>query len=428
MSIKYWYGRANDVAQVVTSVAGGTFASLDTVFAEINHKRVTVQMVTDYATTDVVAALAAAINATDLTSDLAATDEIRVTAGQLIGEFKDVIASASASTITVKSRTLGVPFTVDFGKVSSAGTMGAASVDIEATGKNHFDNDNNWSGVAIPVDDDTIVFADNNVSVLYALNSPTVDLSFIRRNSYYGNIGLPAKNSTHTEYEYPEYRNTNLELPPTGTGSGDQYLVFGEQGGSYTPSGITRIDLSSASANTQKIVVHATQNASLTFGAAVQISGGNPLIVEAYAGSIDIGVALSGTPTAISGLTIGTADVRLGAKVTLNTSTTIVQLGGTLDAFEVIAGTSNTLNQYGGAARIDRGSLSSGTLNAANIYADANLSYNGLTITALDLYGTLDADQSSGFTVTDATFHDGYVINDVASNITWSGGAPAVPV
>lgn len=200
-----WTGNAQDVRQVTTIAVSGTWATADTATITCNKKSVTVTLGTPVATTDVAAALAAAINATSATDDLV-SNETRNVGGQEIAEFTEISASASGSTLTLTSATPGVPFTVTRSEATvGSGALGAVTQVTAATGRNWLSNADNYEGGSLPVDNDTLYIDTGSVSILYGLDyfrANSVDLNVVISNDWLGQLGLPLQNVAG----YVEYR------------------------------------------------------------------------------------------------------------------------------------------------------------------------------------------------------------------------------
>ena len=228
-----WEPSANAVPQIETSVAGGTgYATGETVSAQIDNAIVTVTLGTDVATADVVEALGRAINADTATDDLA-NDETRNVGGQSLPEFTEVVASWSGSTLTVQSATAGVPFDIVFSETSTNGTLGAGTIDQQATGPLYADNTDNWRGGALPGDGDRAVFNFGAIGPQYGLTAAldgTDKVSLLVTTDFTGPLGLPPIRTTPTGATYIEYRNRYWK---TYSNDGSVVLTFqaGKNGG-----------------------------------------------------------------------------------------------------------------------------------------------------------------------------------------------------
>jgi hypothetical protein len=201
----HWTGNAQAIKQVDTFTPTLTWATGDTATLTINKKSLTVTVGAAVTPTDVAAALAAAVNASDATTGLVGT-ESRNFGGQEIPEFTEVVASSSGAVLTLKSVTAGVPFTVTASEVTAGtGIMGSVTHATAATGPNFVDNANNYDTAALPADNDTLYFDSGSTSVLHALDyfrTNARDLTIVISNDYTGQIGNPSINPIG----YREYR------------------------------------------------------------------------------------------------------------------------------------------------------------------------------------------------------------------------------
>lgn len=192
-----WTGNAQDVAEVTTVAVSGTWATADKARLEINNKVLEVTIGSATTMANVAAALAAAVDAADATTDLAG-DESRNFGGEEIPEFAEVDAAANGSTLTLTSHTPGVPFEVSVSETTAgSGALGAPTETVAATGKNWYDNGDNWVGGVVPGvgdPDDSAVFDYGSVDCLYGLDYPrtnTKHTSVTITGDYTGQIGRP---------------------------------------------------------------------------------------------------------------------------------------------------------------------------------------------------------------------------------------------
>lgn len=200
-----WVGGAAAIRQVSTITIANTWATNDTVTVTIANKALTVTIGSAFATTDVAAALSAAINAADATTGLVGT-ETRNVGGQEIPEFADISASVLGSVVTLTGVLAGQPFTVAASE-STAGTGTATAATVTAaTGPNHADNAANYDTGALPANNDVLYFDQGDVDCLYGLGyfrTNTLALDLIISNDWTGRLGLPAVNESGG---YDEYR------------------------------------------------------------------------------------------------------------------------------------------------------------------------------------------------------------------------------
>ena len=239
----HWTGNAQNVKQVQTIAVSGTWATGDTATITCNKKSVTTTIGAAVTTTDVAAAIAAAINATDATDDVIGT-ESRNVGGQEIPEFTEIVASSSSSTITFKSTTAGVPFTITRSESTAGdGALGAVTTVTSATGKNWLSNADNYDTASLPADNDTLYIDSGSVSILYALDyfrTNNIDLTIIVTGNYLGQIGNPADNPAgYREYRTPLYfyyrgGSKSLKFLPgttSSTGQGNCWIDLQDQAG-----------------------------------------------------------------------------------------------------------------------------------------------------------------------------------------------------
>jgi len=383
----YFVGLADDVKQVTTIPASGTFAQGQTVTVTCNGKNCTVTLGTDYATTDVVAVMEAAINAPNETSGILGS-ETRNIGGQSQGEFKDFVASSSASTLTLTSVKAGVPFTVT-ASTSGAGTFDTPSNDTAATGKNHFDAAANWrdsdGAAGSMAAGEPIILDSGNTDIKYGLDNTTNDFDLRRKSGYTGNIGLPKYNNDHPGYPYLEYRQRLLDLPITAD-TGVVEHRFGEPAGGAV-NGITRVDFGTndptfTSGSLTVNAYHAGQ---------LEIVGGHDFNLNAWAGEVEIGNDGQQTASEINDIVMYDGGGK-GPSIVIGESTTftnaatgdgfILQENGSL---VLMANHSGDKNEY----RIRKGSLIVGEgviMYQLSMYT-GHVDWRGETITNLYLYG-----------------------------------------
>lgn len=374
MATRRWKGDAIPVAQVTTIAVTGTWAAADTATLTINGKDITVTIGTDVAIADVVAAVVAAVNGAALVSD-----ESRNETGDNIPEFDEVTASGAASPITLTGDTKGRPFTVTASEVTAgSGALGSPATSTAATGPNHFDNADNWSGTTVPVDDDDVVFDSGDVDLTYALDQNGVTLtSIVRTMGYTGNVGLAETNTdagTGTS-AYREYRDQYLKLGNSGDATTTTITVGGKEG-----SGGGRFKLDSGTGQVVMNVLDTGQAEESGIPAMLWLGTHASNVINITKGSLGIAF-FAGESATVATLRVGyrqnksgDSDVVCGDGTTL---TTIEQSGGTLeidsnvttitmtDGESQILGSSTvaTLNVDGGSCRYQ----STGTATTINV-------------------------------------------------------------
>ena len=397
MANKYWIGAADNSKQLDTITATGTWATGDTATITCNNKTVTVTIGSSVATTDVVEALASAINAADATSDLA-NDESRNRGGRELGEFRDMDASASGSVLTLTSATAGVPFTVTRSEVTAgSGALGAVTSVAVATGKHFADNANNWSG-GIASTGDTQVFSDGNIDCLYGLSQSDV-AGFSRLGAYSGNIGLARTNTTHSGFTYPEYRARPLDVKST---TGYCQIYIGDGTGNST--GRTVIETSQGSFR-----IEDTAPASASGLNPIEISSTtSTVILVVFSGNIDAGTRGEGGNITFESIQQSGGNVRFEGLV--DTSSTMHMTGGTFV-------TDLTMSNFTAKLQLDGGTMVlRGTSNCAPIIVNGGiLDYQAGAIVTAEIRdgGTMTLDNDSeAKAVTDIKLHKGAAFRD----------------
>lgn len=237
MATLYWLGIALARAQIATVTVSG-YDAATTYFLEVNGVRVAVGS-GGGTTTTVAAALVAAWNAS--------------THAYATG----ITASNAANVITLTADVAGVPFTVVSGVSGGAGTIGAFTITTAATGKEHWNDPDNWSTGAVPVSSDDVIIGDSSVPILWGLDQNAVALASLTvRQSYTGKIGLPFSTFATsadgaTTAAVTEYRQDYLLI-------GADRVSLGEHDGPGDPNGAGRIKLNNNRAAASTTVVHRT--------------------------------------------------------------------------------------------------------------------------------------------------------------------------
>lgn len=229
MATKYWVGRAHSVKQISTITVANTWAAGDTVVLKINEKELTITCGSTTTTTaTVAAAISEAWNAAgrlDGTSNSSnATSNF---GGQEFGEFREAVATVSGSVVTLTANTAGKPFTLTVTETTAGSGTATGATAQAATGRNHWDNADNWidsldlttGSTGVPANDDTVDFRNTDISCLYGLPNNSKEVTFNQWKSYTGEIGLPAINRDDPSYPYPEYRQRYVRLDDAGTGT-----------------------------------------------------------------------------------------------------------------------------------------------------------------------------------------------------------------
>ena len=155
MATRYWLGAAVAIPEQIEFEVDGDWDTGDTVWIEINGKRLTATLGTDLTNDNVCDIIANMIN-----GDAALGDETRSALGSTIGEFVGLTATVpstnytgtgvTACTFTLTGPANGRPIgTVTVGETASGTSSGGftrpTTNDIAAESPNHWDVVDNWS-------------------------------------------------------------------------------------------------------------------------------------------------------------------------------------------------------------------------------------------------------------------------------------------
>ncbi len=382
MASMRWKGAAQAVAQVTTVAITG-YDAATTYTLTVGSKSVST-----------IAAGSANLTAAALVTAWNASTE---------PELAEVTASGSTSPLTLTGDTAGVPFTVVPAVSGGTGTIGSATAVTAATGPNHWDNANNWSGGSVPTGSDSVYIENSSTSIKYGLAQSGVTLTLLQiASSFTGDIGLPATNQTGSA-NYQEYRATYLAISATTLNIGD---------GPGQGSGRIKIDLGSVQTTAN---IRNTSSGAETNLEAVQLKGTHASnVVNITKGSVAI-AGYGGDVSTVATLTVGyvsspstDARVRCGSGVSL---TTLQMSGGEV---ELNAGLT-TVTMTAGTLTVNAGNVTTLTSDGGTVY------YKGTgTVTTANLSeSTLDFSRDMrGRTVTNANLYRGAAWNDPFSTVT----------
>jgi len=402
MSEIHYLGTASNIKQETTIAVSGTWATNDTATITINGNDVTVTVGSDVATTDIVDILVKAINASDNT-DLV-NDESRNIGGQQIPEFTEVVAVDSGSTLTLRSVTAGIPFTVTASETTAGtGALGTPTEAIAATGAEWWNNADNWSGGAVPVNSDEAVLDERAAAgVKYGLDQSAVTLAKLTITKGFNRpktVGLPSTVSTGAG-TYAEYRETRLKISATT-------VSIGEGDGNQMSDAI-KLDLGSIQATVNVVSTGTSQNgipAVILLGT----NASNALYVTA--GSVSTAFYDGDSATF--------ATVRSSGDLFLADGTTLTNVDITGGTAEIYAATT-TLECFAGKTYVNEAAHAS-----IDCYEKSEVYYksNG-TLTALEISGKFDTSlDNRSRTITDqVVINRGGTLNDPYGTLTLTGG------
>lgn len=420
MSEIYWIGGAARTAQVDTITVANTWANGDTVTITIGGEDLVVTIGDDVTTSNVATAIKDAIVATSALDGTGTTDATSNRGGQEIREFTEVTATVSTNVVsvtttsTVNTNFPGKPFTMSVTEVTAGTGTASEATATAASGPHDASVADNWSGGAVPVNSDDVIFDNRGLfDCLYGLDLSSVALTSLKvTNGFRKKIGLSTVNSDSASNVYPEYRDTYLQVQSAAL------TIYGEGAGSER----INIDLGSATACTMNISANGRQTQ--TQGADAYIPP--VLLLGTNASNIlrvtkgNVGVAFyNGESAHLATLAVGPDQQ------------TIVQCGDGVDLANATITVSGGSLTYDGATGSGTVSLTGGTTTilsgaqAAITAQDAIVNYNGSgTITALTLRhgGQIFFSPDLTRTVTSTTLYAGATYSDPAWTVTPTGG------
>jgi len=393
MATTAWKGGALAVAQVDTITVAGDWATNDTATLTINGQSLTFT-----------------VGATQ-TAAAVVTGLVALWEASTIIECTEVTAADGAGdTITLTADTAGVPFTATTSEVTAGtGTLSSAATTANA-GPNCWDTAANWSGGAVPVDDDDIVIENSTVSIYYGLNQTGITAdSLTIRQSFTGTIGLPRNNAAG----YVEYRPTYLVISP-------DVITIGE--GEGTGSG--RIKINCEAVQTRLDLLNSGSALEEGLGAVVWKGTHASNAANVTKGTLSI-APFAGEVATVSTLKLGyydsqetDADVVCGSGCTLGT---IIKNGGSLVCDNATAAIT-AFTQTAGDSTIygDTNAVTALTIYGGTVYYCTS---GTLTTGIVGSAGILDFRRDMrAKTVTNMTAYAGAAIYDPSAVVTWTNG------
>lgn len=365
-------GAAQAISQVDTITMSGTFAATETVTVKVGAKSVIYTCGGSETTSTVAAAVAALC--------------------QNSGEaaFREITWTVAAAVITATSRA-GLPVTISTSDTAASGASTLGNVQA-ATGPNHWNNAENWSTGAVPVNNDEVFIEDASISLLYGLPTSLTLTKFVHLA---GQLGLPDFNSSG----YTEYRPTRAVFTCTD-------VTFGTTAG-VGPS-LSRVDLASGAS-----IVAVYGSGQRAGGSAIDLLLNHAnAIVSVVSGQVAI--APGGDETS----QVGTVRVAVQGVVVIGAGTTIASVVSSGNTTLLANATNVTVDDgitvIGGASAVTNLLIRGGTC----VYKSS-----GTITDAVVGPGTLDCSQDiRPRTITDLEIKRLGVFRDVYSSITVTNG------
>ena len=377
MATRTWLGRAKAVAHILTATPGGTIGT-ETFTLTINGKSITYTAIGGDTVALVVDGLLAAWQVAD----------------DVDTEFAEATVVDSTTLLTITGVVAGNPLTVT-GSATGSATLVVAT-DTAATGPNHWDDLNNWSGGAVPVNSDD-VFIDVPVPILYGLDQSAVTLDSLTVSAQFANlatIGLPAVNASG----YTEYRDQYLQIGATAC-----TLGVGQGQGSQ------RIKIDFGAVQTACEVVSTGFAADGVIPAVLLLGSHASNTLDVRAGSVGVAVYGGETATVLTIKAAAAANVQIGEGVTLTNLTG----GGIVRCDAAIT----TATQSGGEWFLG-GQVTTIAQTAGQMHYTS-----AATITTATIAGVLDVSgDPSALTITTCNLNRGGRIVDPQRRVVYTNG------
>ncbi len=395
MATRRWVGASLNKRQQNTITVANTWTAADTVTLTIDNVDFVITIgslitTAQVATTIYQAFMGVALTDTTASATISSSDSGATSIPQF-SEF--TISTAPSSTVVTllssQSGALsGKPITMTVTESTASTGTATGAVSVTSTSQYHADQADNYSGNAVPADNDTLVFDEGSIDCRYLLSLACQPLVINKTKKYTGNVGLPETNVDNSSKPYHEYRTPTYLTTDDNTVTTTANLETGEGPG----SGRFKWDAG------------AGQVALNIFGRGQRAETGIPCILfkGSHASNVvrniagDLGIAyFAGETAVVSALTTGdgpqsSAYTIAGSGVTL---TTVTLNGGTQETNSAIT----TANQNAGTW-----DHKSGTVTALNLYGGTHRPLGTATYTTIIVFGgTLDCSKGQGsFTVT----------------------------
>lgn len=346
-------GDAPAVAQVSQFTVTATGSAADTVTVKISNKTVIATVPASPTTTTVAAAIAQACGDADAV------------------EFTEVVWTSVGAVVYGTAATPGKPFVITSVTASGTGTFSAITTPTVSKGPNHWDDANNWTLAAVPVNTNDVDLTDCDVDILWGIDQNGVTLASLNVHSTFtGKIGNPSQ-----EGDYFEYRETELKISATlvtiGAGDGPGSAMVKLNTGSNQTT-LLVLGTSTAGTAGQPAVwwrgTHASNSATVNRGSVgVAFTYGDTATLTALRvgsqGSLSDATVQCGEGLTLTTLTVVSGTVKLQASVT-----TINQNGGEL-TMQGTGLTTTTATFKGGTWNYD----GTGTVTTTTMYDGAIL-------------------------------------------------------
>lgn len=410
MAIKRWLGHAANIKQVDTITVANTWATNDTVTLTIDGIDVVITIGTLTTTAQVATTIKQVFNGETLTDT--AASYVPNSGVQTIGQFTEMVATASSSVVTLTALIAGKPFTLSVTEVTAGTGTATEATTVAATGSRFYNNVDNWSGGSLPADADVVVFDFGSVGPAYNLQTGAVQPATVYINqAFTGTAGLPEQNIDNPTYPYAEYRLPAFYLDENSGGT-NVFIGQGEGQGS------SRIRFNHGTCDTN-FYIYASGSREIAGVPPVLLEGENSASeVNNYNG--DVGLAFyADEEISLTALRNGNGEASqaktyCGTGCTLS-SCTVEMSSGTLTTNSAIS----AVNMTGGEVFHQAGAITT-----LSIWGGEWRQRTGATITTLNLGGLFDKSQNmEPLTITNVVqLYKGAKLLDPHGTITFTAG------
>ncbi len=309
-----------------------------------------------------------------------------------------ITVAAVTADVQFTADVAGNPFTVAVNAVGGAGGFGAVTGQVSNAGPNDWGTAVNWSGSAVPVTGDDVVFRSSGVDVLWGLDQSSEDLaSLVIEQTYTGKIGLDQRHVVTgadgaASSGRGEYRADYLDI-------GWDEARIGELIGPGAPAGSGRLKLDNNKAGASTTTIFDSGNTPAdTNLPAIRLLAAHAdadILVRRAPGGVGIAIDDAAETATVGAISV--ADESSATQV-------FVGAGVTMDSFEQ-AGGENVLRSaaavtgitvLGGALSIEGANYTVGELvvKGGTVYPNSTPT-GGAAVTTIDIKGgTVDGTRS----------------------------------
>ena len=408
MATRVWLGGAVPSIEEKTFQFVAPFLAEETITVTIGSKSLVLTLGTGQVDVDEIAS-----DVTDMINGSALNGtESRTAVGTDVPEFYGVEAATDGvDTVTVTGPTSYRPIAITMTTDSVSGTINTTTV-TSATGPNSANNATNWSGGAVPVDDDDIVFDHRaSASCLYHLDQlATVTPASITIDGFRYAIGLADVNTDTPSKSHDEYLDTYLQLCAAGDSTETKVYINSPQS--------ERIRLNTQDGQATILVESTGARSGSEIASLMWLGTHASNAITIRKGEVGIAIG-NGQSATVATLTLDEGGMAIcGDGATL---TTVNNYGGRITAQSNVT----TLSQTGGACWFKSGVGTAATLGTANIRGGTLYYESSGTLTTLTVNkgGRLDCrNDPSARTFTNVNLYAGSEFHDPDGSVTATNG------